>query len=372
MKKLTFVMMFLVLGLCSLVSADKDIGVFANYNTTCIQFIDPQYNTATEPLLIGELRKHGSSLLDVVITHDGRTAIVSSYNTSRIFFIDISAGFDAPPSLLGSVRTWMYAEDMVITPDDKYVLITDGAQSNGVSVVKIATRQFIYRKSLCCRSAQAIAITPDGNTVLVADYYARMVYAYTLDSDDGRLTFKKRIRLGHQPVNLAIAPDGRTVIVPVTGVSVCVILYFDTAGNLFYKGTIAMPSRNGQSCVFSEKKKGKYPFKAYYLSNSQTKGTRVHILNVTGVGQVSPSGTSIKIWPRRGTGQLFGVDTMALNPDESFLYVTNPTLSGGAIADVALIDLDTNSQVGYIPATGFPTGIAFTKIKSGGGNGHEK
>lgn len=371
MKRLTFVMMFLVLGLCSLVSADRDIGVFANNNTTCIQFIDPQYNTATEPLLVGELRRHGSDLLDVVITHDGKTAIVSSFSSAMIFFIDISAGFDAPPTLLGSVRTWMYAEDMVITPDDKFVLITDGSLSYGVSVVEIATRRFIRRNNLGWREAQAIVITPDGQTVLVADYYGRMVHAYTLDSDNGRLTFKKTIRIGFQPVNLAMAPDGRTVIVPVVDVSGSVILYFDTAGNLFYKGTIAMPSMNGQSCVFSEKKKGKYPFKAYYLSNSQVSGTRVHILNVTGVGQVSPSGTSIKIWPRRGTSQLFGVDTMALNPDESYLYVTNPTLFG-AIADVALIDLNTNSQVGYIPATGIPTGIAFARIKPGNGHGKQQ
>jgi YVTN family beta-propeller protein len=362
MKRLTVVMIFFMLGLCGLglVFADEDIGVFANMNTGSIQFIDPVTNIATDPLLVDELRRKGGTLLDVVITSDGRTAIVSSFGGSRVFFVDISAGFNAPPTYLGSARTAMFAEDMVITPDDKYVLVTDGGFASGVAVIEIATRTYIHNNNLGWRDAQAIDITPDGETVLVADYWGGAIHAYTLRSD-GILIHKKTIWvLPFWPVNIAISPDGRTVIMPLAFASGCLVLYFDTAGELHYKGVIAMPSRAGQSCVFS-----KDGTKAYYLSNSQNKGTMVHILNVTGVGQVSPSGTSIKIWPRRGTGQFFGVDTMALDPSENYLYVTNPT-SFGTINDVALIDLTTNTQVGYIPGLDFPTGIAFTTITGKG------
>jgi DNA-binding beta-propeller fold protein YncE len=357
MKKLTFLMMFFMLGLSSLVSADEVIGVFANSNTNSIQFIDPNTNTATPNYLGGELGSYGGGLFDVVITHGGNTAIVSNFGDSRIFFICLCGGFANPPTLLGSTRIGMFAEDMVITPNDQYVLVADGGFSSRVAVVEIATRQLKRLNNLGSRYAQAIDITPDGQTVLVADYSGRAVHAYTLDYTTGILTHKKTVRImPFTPVNIAISPDGRTVIAVVAGSSCCVSLYFDTAGELHYKGVIAMPSRNGQSCVFT-----KDGTKAYYLSNSQNKGTLVHILNVTGPGLVSPSGTSIKIWPRRGTSQLFGVDTIALDPEERYLYVTNPTLSGG-IADVAIVDLVTNTQAGYIPTCGIPTGIAFTII----------
>jgi len=361
MKRLTFVMMFLMLGLSGLglVYADEDIGVFANLNTGCIQYIDPMTNTATEPLLTSELGARGGGLLDVVITHDGKTAIVSNFGDSKVFFIDISAGFNAPPTLLGFARARQFAEDMVITPDDKYVLVTDGGLASGISVIDIAKRQLVRFNKLGAKDAQAIAITPDGQTILVADYLGQKVHAYGLE-DDGEVIFKKTVRIvPFWPVNIAISPDGRTVIVPVAFHSVCPILYFDSAGELHLKEFMSLPSKNGQSCVFT-----KDGTKAYFLSNSQEFGTRIQILNITGVGQVSPSGTSIKIWPRRGSGQFFGVDTIALDPTENYLYATNPT-SFHVVADVALIDLTTNTQVGYIPATGFPTGIAFTTIKDG-------
>ena len=87
------------------------------------------------------------------------------------------------------------------------------------------------------------------------------------------------------------------------------------------------------------------------------------VLNVTGPGQVTPSGTVIQVTPTRGTGQFFGVDTIALDPSGNYLYVTNPT-SFGVIAGFSVLDLTTNSEVGLFPATGIPTGIAFTTVPS--------
>ena len=61
MKRLTFVMIFLMLGLggMGLAFADEDMGVFANLNTNSIQFIDPVTNTATEPLLVDDIAQNG-------------------------------------------------------------------------------------------------------------------------------------------------------------------------------------------------------------------------------------------------------------------------------------------------------------------------
>jgi len=362
MKKLTVLMMFLVLGLCSLVAANKPMGVFVNSNTNSIQFIDPTDNSTTPNYLGGMLGSYGGGLFDVVITPDGKTAIVSNFGDSRIWFIDISNGLDCPPSTLPiSVRTGMFAEDMVITPDNKYVLVADGGFSPYVTTIQLDPT-FVCRNYLGNNKyANSVDITPDGETVLVSDYFSGAIHAFTLSS--GILTFQKTVRiLPFRPVNTAISPDGKTVIAVTAGFSGTAILCYDPlTKNLVYTGHIAMPSRNGQSCVFN-----KAGDKAYYLSNSQNKGTQVIVLNVSPCA-VSPSGTSIKIWPSRGTSQLFGVDTIAIDPNGNYLYVTNPTLSGG-IASVAVVDLSINQQIGYIPARGIPTGIAFTP---GGGGGDE-
>jgi DNA-binding beta-propeller fold protein YncE len=164
MKKSTFVMMILMVGLCSLVAADKAMGVFVNSNTNCIQFIDPDNNTVTPNYLGGLLGSYGGGLFDVVITPNGKTAIVSNFGDSRLYFIDISNGFNPPTTLPTSVRTGMFAEDMVVTPDGQYVLVTDGGFSPYISVIR-TDPTLVCRNYLGSRYANAVDITPDGQTV---------------------------------------------------------------------------------------------------------------------------------------------------------------------------------------------------------------
>ncbi len=357
-------LMFLMLVSVCFVSAEEQIGVFANSNTNNIQFIDPVTNTTTGPWLAGELGSYGGGLFDMVITPDGKTAIVSNFGDSKIFFIDISGGFNAAPVLLTpkGVRIDFFAEDMVITPDGKYVLVTDGGFSARVAVVSIYDNGIIApyllkNNNLGNRYANAVDITPDGKTVLLADYFSGRAYSYSLQSDGTLVYINAAWVLPFRPVNVTISPDGHTAIMACAGHSAFVALAIDDTG-LIYKTTIvAMPFKNGQSCVFNQAGD-----KAYYLSNSQNGGTKVVVLNVNGPGDVSPSGTNITVRSRRGTSQLFGVDTIALSPDGNYLYVTNPTLSGG-VAGISVLDLTSNAQVDSISVNGIPTGIAFTTIE---------
>ncbi len=356
MKRFAF-MMFLLMFVCvGLVSAAKPIGVFANSNTNSIQLIDPLTQEATVNYFSGELGSYGGGLFDLAITPDGKTAIVSNFGDSKIFFIDISGGFNSKPVILGSARIGFFAEDLAITPDGKYVLVTDGGFSPRVAVVDIAGRYLLVNNNLGNKYANAVDITPDGKTVVLADYFAGKAHCYTLKAD-GSLVFINTVGvLPNRPVNVAISPDGKTVILVNAAGPVCTALTFDSQGYLCPVGNVAMPFKNGQSCVFNQ-----VGDKAYYLSNSQTGGTKIVVLNITGPGQVSAS-TTITIKPRRGTSQLFGVDTIAIDPAGNNLYVTNPTLSGG-IQGVAIVDLATNSQVSYIKPNGIPTGIAFATIE---------
>jgi DNA-binding beta-propeller fold protein YncE len=359
MKRVIFSMIVLMLGLSTIVSANEPIGVFANLNTNCIQFIDPTTNNVSDHLFKGELGHYGGGLLDVVITSNGKTAIVSNFGDSKIFFIDISGGFNAQPTLLGSTFVSLFAEDMAITPDDRYVLVTDGGLSSRIAVVDIASRTLVYIQNIGGSDAQAIAITPDGQLVLVADYLGGQIHSYTIDSN-GYLSFKETQNvLPSWPVNLAISPDGKTVIVPSAFRSTAPVFLIDSQHNLVFKELISLPARGAQSCVFSSD-----GTKAYLLTNGNPGlGTQVHIMNVTSPGKVSASGTSIQVTPARGTGQFFGVDTIALDPSEHYLYVTNPT-SFGVTVGISVIDLTINTEVEHIKGIGIPTGITFATIKS--------
>jgi DNA-binding beta-propeller fold protein YncE len=355
MKRISIIMIFLMVGLVSLVSADEPMGVMANMNIGSIQFINPADNTVTEPLLVGELGPRSGGLLDVVITADGKTAIVSNFGASYVYFVDISGGFNGTPRVTGSMFTNLFAEDIALTPDEKYLLVTDGGLSSQVAIIKMSDLSVRY-KNMGGKDAQAVAITADGQLALFPDYLGGAVHSYWLN--DGELSYKESwLVLPNWPVNIAISPDGHTVIVPSAFRPVASSFMIDDNHDLIYMGEIPLPSRGSQSCVFSRDGS-----KAYILINGNFgKGTLVAVLNVTGPGQVTPSGDVIQVTPTRGSGQFFGVDTIALDPSGNYLYITNPT-SFGVIAGFSVLDLTTNSEVGLFPATGIPTGIAFTTV----------
>ena len=64
----------------------------------------------------------------------------------------------------------------------------------------------------------------------------------------------------------------------------------------------------------------------------------------------------------RGTSQLFGVDTIAIDPSGSYLYVANPTVSGG-LPGLSIIDLTVGAPIDSVPGRGIPTGIAFSTLE---------
>ncbi|MCX6583672.1 MAG: hypothetical protein NT166_26150 [Candidatus Aminicenantes bacterium] len=362
MKKQVVFVFCLMIGLVSLAVAGEPIGVFANSNTNSIQFIDPATQTASASLLKGSLGSYGGGLFDVVITSDGKTAIVSNFGDSRIFFIDISGGFGVEPVIIGKTHIPFFAEDMAITPDDKYVLITDGGFSASIAVVDVATHKLVGIQSFGTAYSNAIAVAPcksvefDAYVVLTADYFQGRVNMFRLY--DATLDYVKSIDvLPALPVNIEFSPDGHTAIavtatgykVPVFEISCCSYAKFT--------GFVVLPHKSGQSCVFSPD-----GTKAYYLSNSAVYRAMIEVLEVTGPGQVTASGISIPARPKKGTSQLFGVDTIAIDPAGNYLYVANPTLSGGS-ERISIIDLTINAQVNYIQGNGIPTGIAFATIE---------
>jgi len=126
MKKTVIVLVFLLIGIVSQVIGSEPIGVFVNSNTDSIQFINPLTQELSPSLLKGTLGNYSGSLLNVVITSDGKKAIVSDVRNRQLIFIDISGGFQGTPVILGRTDLLVNPLDITLTPDDKYLLVTTG------------------------------------------------------------------------------------------------------------------------------------------------------------------------------------------------------------------------------------------------------
>jgi len=355
-KRLLFLSVLVGLICVGLGAVDEPIGVVANSNTGGIQLIDPVSMSISDHFLRGELGTFGGGLFDVVLTSDGKKAVVSNFGDSKIFFIDISGGFNSVPVFQGKAFSSMFAEDLTITPDDKYALITDGGFSPRIVVVDMATHETVLIKNLGSRYAQSVDITPDGKHVLVSDYFSRRIHSYDFDGENVTLTYRQsRITYQGGPVNTAISPDGRTVLVmcPDSG-GIIPVFYIDSNGDLCEKDGLDVPTKNFQSAVFNSDGS-----KAYALSNN-TNGTYVLELNVLAPGQVT-LGNVKQLPAARGTSQLFGVDTIAVDPSGSYLFVSNPTLSR-AKAYLTVLSTATLEPVYVLETFGFCTGVKFGTI----------
>jgi DNA-binding beta-propeller fold protein YncE len=347
--------MLTVLICVSMVVADEPIGIVAVSNTNCFHLINPLTQELSPAQLKGELGSYGGGLFDVMITPDGKKGIISNFGDSKIFVVDISGGFNGNPQVLGEVLIPFFAEDIDITPDGKYALVTDGGFSSRLAVVDIDNMAWIYNHNLKNRYANAVAIAPNGRFILLADYFAGNIHSYAL-AGDGSITFvQTEYILPLRPVNIAISPDGQTAIAVNAGSCNLAVFALSPDGQFGITGIVTLSSKNGQSCVFS-----KDGTKAYYYSNSQNKPPRIHVLDITGPGVVTVD-SYIDMSIPRGTSQLFGVDTLAIDPSGNYLYVGNPTLSGGVV-ETTVIDLATNTEVNQLGCNGIPTGISFGTI----------
>ncbi len=337
------------------VLAGEPVGVVVNTNTNSIQLINPLTMELTPSLLKGNLGSYGGQLLDVVVAPDGKKAFVSNFGDAKIFCIDIAGGFNAEPTIIGEAYTGFFAEDMDITPDGKYLLVTDGGFSSVIGVIDVETMTLVKRYNFPNCYSNCVAVHPSGNFVYSGDYFQGQLYVFAFA--EGVLTLQEtQYILPSRPVNLAVSPDGQTLIAVGAGTYNQAIFGINHLGNLYNFSMLNMPSKHGQSCVFSADST-----KAYFLSNSYNGGTQIHALDVTGPGAVSVAG-SLKLSIMRGTSQLFGVDTMALDPSGNYLFVANPTISGGVVETTA-IDLHAWSEAAQLKCNGIPTGIAFGTIE---------
>ncbi|MHC1696615.1 MAG: YncE family protein [Geobacteraceae bacterium] len=350
----------------------NSVGVVA-FSNGWMGIIDTATQTVSGPFLAGELGNSGGGLLDVVITPDYKTALISNFGDTEVFIVDISKL--SAPVALGSVTLSFFAEDMALTPDGRFALVSDGGFSPRIAVIDVKNAVLVEEytspdldpdpvNTSYDTYFNSIAVAADGKTVLAADYFTGKVHTLTIN-DAGHLTFVGSIDVTNggtlRPVNVTIAPNGKTALVAVVASDPDItdtllpadhmrfpVLEITAPGVVVLKSFVATTVRiiACQSIVFNSGSS-----KAYVLCNQEDPDTTDAVLpnnaiielSVDGTGAVSDSGYTTVV-DFIGTSQLFGVDTLAFDRYNNYLYVSNMTLSG-AKSHLQVVDVQNRTVV---------------------------
>jgi DNA-binding beta-propeller fold protein YncE len=382
--------------------ADKVIVVNV---TGTINIIDTATDIVYGPYLSGTLGSPFGMTLDVAVTPDGNTALISNFGDSAVFLVDITDPFS--PSVVMSMTMPMFAEDIAISPDGKFAVVTDGGFNQNLATIDLISRTVVYTANLGTIYMNAVAIAPN-QTVVFADYFEGEVhtalldptgvvsytgsYSYTIRPDgtvsdtypssapspgqipglrentfvspEGALATSSAFL---RPVNVAIAPDGQTVFIcnvePYTSTMDMAryhvgVYRISAPGELTFGGVITGLNWATQSVAFSADGNLAYlagnrgePLDAAYDQLSVVE------ISAPGVARLLINGAAD--YPRRTSSQLFGVDTIAVANGRAYLGF--PTISGSD-SILRIIDLGDYS-VRPRHTFGTPVGVGVIPVK---------
>jgi len=360
-----------------------------------IGIVDPATQTLTTHLVGEAILDPSNSTFDPVLTPDGQKVLVSGFANDLVHIIDIR-DLQAP-RLMASVNVGFFAEDIDVTPDGRFAVVSNGGFSSKLAIVDLNEHRLVDvhdfptdpNRPMYC----ANAISPDGRTVLGVDYFTGVVNVLTLNTE-GRLTYVKTLQFPRngsaallRPVNITFAPDGRTAIAAVClssydahsnliyGDMAWPILRIDGPGEVVISGYVKPPLdvSAGQSVVFAPDGTRAYISAVRSSQDPSYPRQVVDVLNITGPGMAVSAGRYFAA-DFVGTSQLFGVDTLAIEPSGRHLYMSNMTLSG-ATERLQVIDTQTGQVIKNLDTPpvqlswqfnqeirqSLPTGITFTK-----------
>ncbi|HVC92242.1 MAG TPA: hypothetical protein VND64_01060, partial [Pirellulales bacterium] len=110
--------------------------------------------------------------------------------------------------------------DVVLTPDEAW-LVTANQTSDTVSLVDVKNRQVVDEVA-CGHRPAGLALAPDGRRVLVTASYSGTLSV--MEITEGKLKPTGSVRLGFEPVGVAVSPDGKLAYVALeAGAAVAVV-----------------------------------------------------------------------------------------------------------------------------------------------------
>jgi hypothetical protein len=319
--------------------------------------------TAHGPFLAGQLSTNNDQILDVAISPDNSFALISGFIYRKIYKVDITDPLN--PIVVGQTNLPFYAEDIAIAPNGQFALVTDGGSQTNVACIDLTSFtvcSFGFSNKYAC----AVDIAPDNETVLSADYFSgKFIYGKLnstktgFESENSLLISNSISGLG-RPINVTISPDGRTALIAnATSNNVIHVMQISSSGEVTpgitptIFGILPTDTMGNQSIVFSRD-----GTKAY-ISVQATNGNFLSWVQINGPGNVTLGQAGAANALKRGTSQFFGVDTLAVTPDNRQLLFSNPTMSGGTNL-LSVINLSTFASSSIDSLLRYPLGVAMT------------
>ncbi len=293
------------------------------------------------------------NVADCSILGDQSLGFVTSFSNQEVWVIDLTG---LPPALAGGINPILLsdeASDNTITPDQKFLLVS--GRDDQISVVDIASRSEIAPFVAPGKFYTAVEACSDGS-ILATDFLNGKVERLTIDSG-GTLAFTGESMPPIRAVNAACAPDAASAI----GVrsSFTTLPPIGLIRSAWIPGLATVDDRvlpgQGISAVIN------------------SAGNRVFVRSTTPmIGTSSPFGTVDVFAYISATGALsatpsfsfsvdttsstFGVDQLALHPDDTKLYV-------GELFELNVYDASTGSFLKSITAPNMfrPQGVCFAQ-----------
>jgi len=353
-----------------------DKGITLDRENGTIYIIDILTEIASGPFLQGSY----SSLWDIVTTADANTAIVSAFLDKKVVFLDITninlpqVSAEVDFSNIPTSTDPFYPEDLALTPDEKYILVTDGGEcsydiAHGVASISVQTQTFVQYLTLSSpKKGQSISIDKYNN-VYVGDYCENKLYMISIDSVNGTLTDTGiEISLPITPFNSYISPEGDKLIV--IGTYGVVIFEINGPGSITQKQFI--PDLDGDT-VADRLQSSSYSADGtkIYFGDRSASPDRIIVMNIEQDDSLSFSETiDILTDHKRG---FYGVDVMQIEPKGEKLYMGNMSSGGGTGAvttnEVMILDLsDKTLSTVALGIDSHPAGIAFKGVGDGQGS----
>ena len=188
-------------------SSARTIGMVADDDTASVTVFDADTDTVLGTVSITP----GRAIGDVLITPDQSRGFVTNFN-SEVFVIDLTT---SPPSLAGGtnpIPISNYGEDLSISPNGRFLVVSDGSAFQPISVIDIAAQAEISTLSVGS-DTNSVDVCSDGS-VLATSAQAGTVRRLTI-SGTGTLTDTGEVLVagGDEPNNVFCAPSGNTGIV---------------------------------------------------------------------------------------------------------------------------------------------------------------
>lgn len=333
---------------CSAPGCHNDWAIWVNNNESTVMTANVVYSDYLYqygPFFTGQLG--GGGLWDVAVTPDNKYALVSNFGQQKIYRIDLCD--PTLPVLAGSITLPFPAEDVAISPDGVFALVTDGGDENRIASIDLATFTLLTTYTLTTPGggAQAVAIAPSlstlraengvgSYTVVVADTYSNRII-YGLFSPATGFAVEKTLPTQDAPINVAISPDGQTVLVPNFLSASVNTFQIPLPGDMVGWGAVTgLPDL--PQVVAIEPAGG-----VAWVVSDLSPTSMLSYLDITGPGVASLGGAGVLCLQAGHDSGAFGVDEIAVTKDGSTLVVGCPF---GSSVDT-LFTVSTDHSVGW-------------------------